>query len=79
VKASLLVAVEEKQVAELEKLFWTQTRAGLPLERLTPAALQHRMPGLSSQVRLALGVSEDHWVDNEKLTLAVIEAARRLG
>jgi len=78
-EGSLLVAVEEKQVAKLEKLFWTQTRAGLPLERLTPAALQHRMPGLSSRVRLALGVSEDHWVDNEKLTLAVIEAARRLG
>ena len=78
-EGSLLVAVEEKQVAELEKLFWAQTRAGLPLERLTPAALQHRMPGLSSEVRLALGISEDHWVDNEKLTLAVIEAARRLG
>jgi glycine/D-amino acid oxidase-like deaminating enzyme len=37
------------------------------------------MPGLSPEVRLALGVSEDHWVDNEKLTAAVIEAARRLG
>jgi glycine oxidase len=76
---SLLLAVEEKQVAELEKLFWTQTRAGLPLERLTLAGLQHRMPGLSSKVRLALGVSEDYWVDNEKLTRAVIEAAQRLG
>jgi glycine oxidase len=76
---SLLVAVEEKQVAELEKLFWTQSRAGLPLERLTLAGLQHRMPGLSSKVRLALGVSEDHGVDNEKLTEAVIEAAKRLG
>jgi glycine oxidase len=78
-QGSLLVAVEEKQVAELEKLFWTQTRAGLPLERLTPAGLEQRMPGLSPEVRLALGVSEDHWVDNEKLTAAVIEAARRLG
>jgi glycine oxidase len=78
-EGSLLVAVEEKQVAELEKLFWTQTRAGLPLERLTPASLQHKMPGLSSEVRLALGVSEDHWVDNEKLTRAVIDAAQRLG
>jgi glycine oxidase len=37
------------------------------------------MPGLSSEVRLALGVSEDHWVDNEKLTRAVIDAAQRLG
>jgi glycine oxidase len=78
-EGSLLVAVEEKQVAELEKLFWTQTRAGLPLERLTPADLQHKMPGLSSKVRLALGVSEDHWVDNEELTRAVINAAQRLG
>ena len=78
-EGSLLVAVEEKQVAELEKLFWTQTRAGLPLERLTPADLQHKMPGLSSEIRLALGISEDYWVDNEKLTRAVIEAAQRLG
>jgi glycine oxidase len=78
-EGSLLVAVEEKQVAELEKLFWTQTRAGLPLERLTSAGLQHKMPGLSSEIRLALGISEDYWVDNEKLTRAVIEAAQRLG
>jgi glycine oxidase len=78
-EGSLLVAVKEKQVAELEKLYWTQTRAGLPLERLTPVSLQHKMPGLSSKIRLAVGVSEDYWVDNEKLTQAVIEAARRLG
>jgi glycine oxidase len=78
-EGSLLVAVEEKQVAELEKLFWTQTRAGLPLERLTPAGLQHKMPGLSSEVRLALSISGDHWVDSEKLTRAVIDAAQRLG
>jgi glycine oxidase len=37
------------------------------------------MPGLSSEIRLALGISEDHWLDNEKLMLAVIEAAKRLG
>jgi glycine oxidase len=78
-EGSLLVAVEEKQVAELEKLFCAQTRAGLPLERLTPAGLHHKMPGLSNEIQLALGVSEDHWVDNEKLTRAVIEAAKRLG
>jgi len=76
---SLLVAVEEKQVAELEKLYWNQTRAGLPLERLTPAALEQKMPGLSSKVRMALGVSEDYWLDSEKLARAVIEAAQRLG
>jgi glycine oxidase len=76
---SLLVAVEEKQVAQLEKLFWTQTRAGLPMERLTPTGVQHKMPGLSSEIRVALGISEDYWVDNEKLTRAVIEAAQRLG
>jgi len=76
---SLLVAVDEKQVAQLEKLFWNQSRAGLPLERLTPANLQHKMPGLSNKIRMALGASEDHWVDNEKLSRAVIEAAHRLG
>src|SRR5208337_959637 len=78
-EGSLLIAVEEKQVAQLEKLFWNQSRAGLPMERLPLASLQHKMPGLSKKVRLALGASEDHWVDNEKLTRAVIEAAQRLG
>jgi glycine oxidase len=76
---SLLVAVEEKQVAELEKLYWNQTHAGLPLERLTPTALELKMPGLSSEVRMALGVSEDYWLDSEKFARAVIEAAQRLG
>jgi glycine oxidase len=78
-EGSLLVATDEKQVANLEKLFWNQSRAGLPLERLSVASLEHKMPGLSKKVRLALGASEDHWVDNEKLTRAVIEAAHRLG
>ena len=76
---SLLLATDEKQVAQLEKLFWNQSRAGLPLERLTLASLPQKMPGLSKKVRLALGASEDHWVDNGKLTRAVIEAAQRLG
>ena len=78
-EGSLLVAVDEKQVAQLEKLFWNQSRAGLPLERLTLASLSQEMPGLSNKVRLALGASEDHWVDNGKLTRAVIETAQRLG
>jgi glycine oxidase len=78
-RGCLMVAVEENEVAALEKIFVAQTRAGLPLERLNPAGLQHKMPGLSSEIQLALGVSGDHWLDNEKLTQAVIEAARRLG
>jgi len=78
-EGSLLIATDEKQVANLEKLFWNQSRAGLPLERLSTASLEHKMPGLSKKIRLALGASEDHWVDNEKLTRAVIEAAQRLG
>ena len=78
-EGSLLVAMDEKQVANLEKLFWNQSRAGLPLERLSVAGLGHKMPGLSKKIRMALGASEDHWIDNEKLTRAVIEAAHRLG
>ena len=66
-EGSVLVAIEEKRLPTSET-FWNQSRAGLPLERLTVAGLEHRMPGLSQKMRLALGVSEDHWVDNEKLT-----------
>jgi glycine oxidase len=78
-EGTLLVAVDEAKVAELEKIYWAQTRSGLPLERLTPEALQQKVPGLSKKIRSGLGVSEDHWVDSEGLMRAVIEAARRLG
>jgi glycine oxidase len=78
-EGTLLVAVDEAKVAELEKIYWAQTRSGLPLERLTPEALQQKVPGLSKKIRSGLGVSEDHWVDSEGLMRAVIEAARRQG
>jgi glycine oxidase len=78
-EGSILVGMEDRELAELEKAYWAQTRSGLPLERLSTRTLQERMEGLSPQIKSALGVSEDHWVDNELLTRAVIKAAQRLG
>jgi hypothetical protein len=68
-EGSLLVAVEEKQVAELEKLFWTQTRAGLPLERLTPACstrcrgfrVRSGLPSAFSRLQQAAKSYPGHW------------------
>ena len=59
-----------KQVQTSRSFSGTNPGLGLPLERLTVASLERKMPGLSKNIRLALGASEDHWVDNEKLTPA---------
>jgi glycine oxidase len=78
-EGSLLVAIDDKEVGELEKIYWAQTRSGLPLERLALENLHQKVPGLSKEIRSAVGISEDHWVDNELLTRAVIQAAQCLG
>jgi glycine oxidase len=76
---TLLVAIGDEECHELETLHRAQTRLGLPLERLTPEEVHRRVEGLSPQIRSGLFVPGDHWVDNERLTQAVVETARRQG
>ncbi len=76
---TLLVAIEEHECDELEHIYRTQTRRGLPLERLTNDKVLKRLPGLSPRIELALFVAGDHWVDNERLTRALVKAAERSG
>ncbi len=76
---TLLVALDEEESRDLDEIFRGQTRAGLELERLTPEAVHSQAPGLSPRIRSALFVPGDHWVDNEQLMQAVVEAGRRLG
>ncbi len=75
----LLVAVDEEEGAELAKVYNAQTRLGLAIERLDGRAVRERSPGLSSQIQCGLFVPGDHWVDNERLTEALVKACRRLG
>ena len=76
---TLLVAIERDECEELEEIYHKQTALGLPLERLSDEHAFSRLPGLSPHVELALFVAGDHWVDNQRLTRAVIKAGELSG
>ena len=54
-----------------------QRAAGLRVERLANA--RRLVPSLSSRVRMALHFPDDHRVNNERLSTALVVAARRAG
>lgn len=64
---------------DLETIFQGQSRASLPLQRLTPGEARRRLPQLSSEVSDALWIDGDYWLDNERLARALAEACRKLG
>ncbi len=76
---TLLVALDEEGCREFEKIYEVQTRLGLPIARQSGPSLHQLVPELSPAIRCGLLVPGDHWVDNERLTQAVIAAARRAG
>lgn len=78
-EGTLLVSTDAQQTRQLEEIYRGQTRHGLPLERLSPEAVHSRVPCLSDQTQAGLFIPRDHWVDNERLAQAVVEACRRLG
>ena len=76
---TLLVAIDEQECEELEHIYRTQTAAGLQLDRLANDRALSHFPGLSQFIELALFVSGDHWVDNERLTRAIVKAGESSG
>jgi glycine oxidase len=76
---TLLVAIEEHECEELEHIYRKQTALGLTLERLSNDRIVKEFSGLSPHIQLALFVSGDHWVDNERLTQALIKAGELSG
>lgn len=76
---TLLVAIDQHECEELEHIYRTQTALGLPLERLSNDRALERYSGLSPHIKLALFVEGDHWVDNQRLTRAVIRAGELCG
>jgi glycine oxidase len=88
---TLLVALDEDQAGELEQIrrdeacerhrpsAHTPADTGFRIERLTVADLGRHVAGLGDPVLDAQFLPADHWVDNERLTAAAIEAARRRG
>lgn len=76
---ALLVAIGTHEIEELEHIYTNQTRLGLPLERLTGKAALKLVPGLSPEIKVALLVMGDHWLDNERLASALVKAAEKAG
>jgi len=76
---TLLAALDEDQARELDEIAAAQARPGAGVERLSPAAAGRRLPGPSPAILSALFLPADQWLDNERLTAGVIEAARRAG
>jgi len=74
---TLLLALDNEQSRELDEI--ERHAASGTVERLDSEAAGRRVPGLAADVRRALFLSGDHWVDNERLTQAVIGAARSQG
>ncbi|MGH9452375.1 MAG: glycine oxidase ThiO [Terriglobia bacterium] len=76
---TMLVALNDREVKELEATYQGQTEAGLAVERLTGVQIGSRVGGLLAEIREALYVAGDHWVDNEELSAALAVACERLG
>jgi glycine oxidase len=74
---TLLLVLDDEQSRELDEI--EQRAASGTVERLDSQALRRRVPGLAADMRRALFLSGDHWVDNERLTRGVIKAARSQG
>ena len=76
---TMLLALNDRECEELEATYKGQTEAGLAVERLTGPEIGSRVRALSPEIREALYVAGDHWVDNEELSAALAVACERLG
>jgi glycine oxidase len=76
---AVLVGISDAECHELEETYHVQTKRGLPLELLTGDEARRRVPGLAAEIRTALFVPGDHWLDNVRLMSALAKACTRLG
>src|SRR5579875_1609533 len=76
---TLMAALDEDQQHELQEIYEAQTKAGLKVERLSPPEARRRSPQLSEEIRDALFIPEDYWIDNVRLMEALEQACRRVG
>jgi glycine oxidase len=78
-EGALLLAADENQQAELDKIYRAQASHGLSIECLAPEEVHRRARGLSPHITGGLFVPGDHWVDNERLASALAVAGQRSG
>jgi glycine oxidase len=75
---TLLVGIGDEECHELRETHEIQTRRGLPLDLLTGDEARRRVPGLAPDIRVALFVPGDHWLDNVSLMSALAKACAKL-
>ncbi|MDQ1590050.1 MAG: glycine oxidase [Pyrinomonadaceae bacterium] len=76
---TLYLAFDEADEAECARRFRWQTRAGLPVERLTAHEVRALEPRVSARVRSALRFPLDGQVENRLLVAALVKACARRG
>jgi glycine oxidase len=75
----LEVALDDVDLARLDRQLAWQRGKGLPVERLTASGLREAEPGLGPRVRGGLLMPEDRRLDNVALTRALAASAARRG
>jgi glycine oxidase len=76
---TLYLALDEADVAEVERRFAWQSAAGLEVERLTAEEARASEPNVSPGVRVALRFPRDWQVESRRLTAALEASAERFG
>jgi glycine oxidase len=76
---TLYLAFTEHDAAELETRYEWQTKAGLPIEKLSPDLARKLEPSICEEVRAAVRFPLDTQVENRRLISALAAANERLG
>ena len=76
---TLYLAFTEHDADELERRYEWQTRAGLPIEKLSATAARELEPSIREDVRAALKFPLDTQVENRRLISALTSANEQLG
>jgi glycine oxidase len=76
---TLYLAFTEHDLAEIEKRYEWQSRAGLSVEKLAPSAARELEPCIAETVRGALYFPSDVQVENRRLLNALVNSVDKLG
>ncbi len=76
---TLYLAFTSHDAQELQKRYEWQTKAGLPIEKLSAQAVTELEPAINEEVRAALKFPLDTQVENRRLISALTLANERLG
>ncbi len=76
---TLYLAFTEEDVHEVERRYDWQVKAGLAIEKLSPAAAENLEPSIAPNVRAALKFPRDMQVENRRLVSALAAANEILG